>query len=487
MRRTRRNEILYSGYPSRIKAVEAVAAVLRRAGSPEALAAAAAELKGTASQLTSPASGIRHRQVAILMEALTFLVRWVAAVRSAEVDADRFLRSAKVAARDVSRELDGNAEDECLERVVASISGLSDIDGVPDVARLLLCIPLPLPLFVEVQRPSPREHATARPAKAAAVVVAFTCFQLNGVAFANPHTVQPDILYDLEVAVRVSHWPPAAQRLVLEVMSVEPPAAYALPTFSFDRPTGSPPFTVSQTGRLLVHHPIALYARPLQFTYKARFEPSDAESQVSVEGHRHLRMQCFDPARQPQSGYSLVDTRVLAIRDQVRTVVSVPDKELNDFLVLLTALGGIAGQSLQSNIFPRKYSEEEFQKELTKLLRQNPRIGSQLEEHPHAAGGITDLSFHGIRLELKSEQDQLVTVDSASAFVQQTAQYVSGSDRRLGILCILDCSAKTQAPGLVENDILLVPVPPPGGNGAPVLIVVVIIRGNLPRPSNLSR
>jgi hypothetical protein len=205
MRRTRRNEILYSGYPSRIKAVEAVAAVLRRAGSPEALAAAAAELKGTASQLTSPASGIRHRQVAILMEALTFLVRWVAAVRSAEVDADRFLRSAKVAARDVSRELDGNAEDECLERVVASISGLSDIDGVPDVARLLLCIPLPLPLFVEAQRPSPREHATARPAKAAAVVVAFTCFQLNGVAFANPHTVQPDILYDLEVAVRVSY------------------------------------------------------------------------------------------------------------------------------------------------------------------------------------------------------------------------------------------------------------------------------------------
>ena len=198
-------------------------------------------------------------------------------------------------------------------------------------------------------------------------------------------------------------------------------------------------------------------------------------------------MQCFDPARQPQSGYSLVDTRVLAIRDQVRTVVPVPDKELNDFLVLLTALGGIAGQSLQSNIFPRKYSEEEFQKELAKLLRQNPRIGSQLEEHPRAAGGITDLSFYGIRLELKSEQDQLVTVDSASAFVQQTAQYVSGSDRRLGILCILDCSAKTQAPGLVENDILLVPVPPPSGNGAPVLIAVVIMRGNLPRPSDLSR
>jgi hypothetical protein len=244
---------------------------------------------------------------------------------------------------------------------------------------------------------------------------------------------------------------------------------------------------VTQTGRLLLHHPIALYARPLQFTYKARFEPSVPDSQLFVEGHRHLRMQCFDPALQPQSGYALVDTGVLAIRDQVRSAVSVPDKELNDFLVVLTAVGGVAGQSLQSNIFPRKYSEEEFQKELTKLLRQNPRIGSQLEEHTHAAGGITDLSFHGIRLELKSEQDQFVTRDIASGFVQQTAQYVAGSDRRLGILCILDCSAKAGAPDSVENGIFLVNVSPRSGNGVPILIAVVIIRGNLSRPSDLSR
>jgi len=486
MRRTRRDEILYTAYPSRIKGVEATAAVLRGAGSPEALAAATAELRNMAGQLTPPASGIRYRQVANLLEALTFLVRWVAAVRSAEIDADRFLRSAKLAARDVSRELPANAEGENLRRVASRIADLSDVDGVPDIARLLLCIPLPLPLFAEVQRPLFHDRIPA-PAKGPAVIVAFTSFHLNGVAFGDPHTVQPEILYDLQVEVRVSHWPPEAQRLVLEVMSVEPPSAYNLPTFSFDRPAGSAPYAVAQTGRLLVQNPVALYARPLQFTYKARFEPSVTDADVSVEGHRHLRMQCFDPARQPQSGYSLVDTRILAIRDLVRSAVPVPDKELNDFLLLLTAIGAIAGQSLQSNIFPRKYSEEEFQKEVTKLLRQNPRIGSQLEEHPHAAGGITDLSFNGIRLELKSEPDQFVTNNIASAFIQQTAQYVAGSDRRLGILCILDCSVKTQSPDLVENDISLVSVPPSSGVGVPILIAVVIIRGNLPKPSSLSR
>ena len=487
MRQTRRNEILYSAFPSRIRGVEAAAAVLRGAGSSKALAAAAAELKSTAAQLTPPASGIRYRHVAILIEALTFLVRWVSAVRSAEIDADRFLRSAKVAARDVSKELDGNTEVESLKRVVASILGLSDVDGVPDIARLLLCIPLPLPLFAEARRPSPREHPAAAGAKAPAVVVAFTSFQLDGVAFGDPHTVQPEILHDLQVAIRLSQWPAAAERLVLEAMSVEPASAYHFPTFSFDRPAGIAPFAITQTGRLLLRNPIDLDARPLQFTYKARFEPSITSLQLSVEGHRHLHMQSFDPMRQPLSGYSLVDTRVLQIRDQARSAVSVPDKELKSFLVLLTGVGGIAGQSLQDNLFPKKYSEDEFHKEMKKLLHQNPRIGSQLEEHPHAAGGITDLSFHGIRLELKSEQDQFVTVDTATGFVQQTTQYVAGSDRRLGILCILDCSDKNQASGLVANDIFLVPVSPPNGRGVPILIAVVIVRGNLPKPSALSR
>jgi hypothetical protein len=57
----------------------------------------------------------------------------------------------------------------------------------------------------------------------------------------------------------------------------------------------------------------------------------------------------------------------------------------------------------------------------------------------------------------------------------------------VGIHCILGCWAETQAPGLAENDILLVRVPLPGGNGAPGLIAVVIIRSNVPRPSDLSR
>jgi hypothetical protein len=70
-----------------------------------------------------------------------------------------------------------------------------------------------------------------------------------------------------------------------------------------------------------------------------------------------------------------------------------------------------------------------------------------------AAGGITDLSFCGIRLELRAENEQFVSEETATQYIQQTAQYVAGSDRRFGALAIFDGSPKSDAPGLVANDI----------------------------------
>ncbi len=175
----------------------------------------------------------------------------------------------------------------------------------------------------------------------------------------------------------------------------------------------------------------------------------------------------------------------MEIRNIVRSNIAVPDGELISFFTLLTAIAAVAGRSLQDNIFPKSYSEGEFQSALKGLLRQNPRIGSKLEEHPRAGGGITDLSFEGIRLELKVDPDQAMTHDRALKFVGQTTQYVAGSDRRLGILAILDCSKKESAPGTIANDIFAEIVPPPSGNGFPICIAVAIIRGSLAKPSSV--
>jgi hypothetical protein len=486
MRSTRKDAILYSTYVSRIEASEAIAAVLQGAASADALIGAASRLSASSERFQESAAGVRYRQFAILVNALSFLVRWVTAVRSAEIDADRFLRSAKVAVRESTRVGATAPVSPDLTAIVSRIFEISDVDQVPDVARLLLCFPLPLPMLLEIHAPTLARRVPQPEQSCSAIVVAFASFQIDGTQLMDPHTIRPGVLHDLKVSVTASQWPEQAKELVLEAMSVEPATAYDLPRFSFQRPTGQPPYSVEQTGRLLLQYPLALYARPLQFTYRARFSPEIAESQVVVQGHRQLRVQCFDPMREPQSGYSLVDGRVLQIRDELRHVTAIDDNELNDFLLLMTVIGGIAGQSLQDDIFDRIYSEAEFQEEMKKLLRRDPRIGSQLEEHPRAAGGITDLSFRGIRLELKVESDLLVTEDYASRFLPQTAQYVAGSDRRSGMLAVLDCSSKSEAPGTVDNDISIKIVEPPSGRGLPIYIGMIIIRGNLAKPSHLS-
>lgn len=474
-------------YPSRIKANKAINATIGGANSAQALADVSAELIDAANRLPPAGAGARYRQFGNLVGVLSHLVRWTSAVRSAELDADRFLRSAKLAARDISRETEGVWGCEALVRVTLAISSVTDVDAVPGIAKLLACVPLPLPIFAEAPNRQYAAPAESPGPKKPQVVVAFTSFQIDGVPFGNPHTIQHGMIHDLRIDLTVSDWPDEAKELILEPVSVEPSSTYDLPRFSFERPTGRTPHALTRTGRLVLQYPAALYARPLQFTYRSRFSPSIDGSQVLVQGHRQLQIQCFDLAREPQSGYVLADQRALEIRDEVRSLVGVPDGELNNFFVLLTAVGAIAGQSLQDNLFSQPYSESEFQKEMKRLLRQNPRIGSQLEEHPTAAAGITDLSFRGIRLELKVESDQPVNKEYALRFAQQTAQYVAGSDRRLGVLSILDCSHKTEAPGSVANDIFPITVQPPRGGSLPICIGVVIIRGNLSNPSSYSK
>lgn len=79
----------------------------------------------------------------------------------------------------------------------------------------------------------------------------------------------------------------------------------------------------------------------------------------------------------------------------------------------------------------------------------------------------------------------LASVEDGRSYSEQEAQYVVGSDRRLGVICILDTSEKDVAPGAAENDIGLIEVRSPTGI-ASLLLGCVVLRGNLRRPSDYS-
>ncbi len=140
---------------------------------------------------------------------------------------------------------------------------------------------------------------------------------------------------------------------------------------------------------------------------------------------------------------------------------------------------------MQDNLFSGTWSEEDFQNEMKRLLRSYPSIGSELEEHPHVSGGITDLSFRHTRLELKVIDEHYITRNDLLRFLPQTVQYVAGSDRRFGILCVLDGSVKDGIPGSVADDISYEATMGPSGTGLPIGVGTVIIRGNLSKPSTL--
>lgn len=419
-----------------------------------------------------------------LMECAARLTSWTTAIRSCESDADRYLRAAKVAAQDCT----GNSSEEVAGPAKTCIDLIRQATTVNDVVPIYEAM-LGIPLPVATPSPPPRSRTPFRSRDQRQpepkVVVAFTSFTVDGKPFEKNQLLSLDIGYDLEVKIGLSSWPEHAEELRLEPLSVEPSDSYELPSFSFSRPSGEAPFSMTASRRMVVKRANSFLARPLEFSYRAGFSSSTAE--ITTQGQRHLTIRCFNPKSDPLSGYEQVDLRLVHIRDLARLGTGISDIELNNMLILLAAVGGIAGQAMQDNMFPGAWTEQEFQSEVKRLLRLQPRIGSELEEHPHASGGITDLSFRHVRLELKVVDDHYVTRDDLLKFIPQIVQYVAGSDKRFGVLCILDASLKDSSAGSVADDISYEASMGPTGAGLPIGIGTVIVRGNLPKPSSLSR
>ena len=309
---------------------------------------------------------------------MAILANWRCAVKAAEVDADRYLGSAKLRARELLSELRCDSAITELNDIVSGILQIADVDELPSTTTAVLAVPLPLPMsFEELPRPSFPAIATTQ-SQNTHIAVAFTSFLLDGLPFSEPQTIEPGVLHDLTVEVSVSQWPQTAGQLLIEPLSVEPASTYGLPTFSIRRPSGGPPFVIQQAGRILLKCPLSFLARPLEFKYRARFFPDAAEWTILIQGQRCLRVQSFDPMQCPESGYVQIDQKLLEIRDQARLVSAIRDSELNDFLLFMAAVAGIAGQALQDNRFKAIHTEATFQNELKMILRSNGGYGHEI-------------------------------------------------------------------------------------------------------------
>ena len=142
------------------------------------------------------------------------------------------------------------------------------------------------------------------------------------------------------------------------------------------------------------------------------------------------------------------------------------------------------GQAVQDKRYPKPIDEAAFQADLQAFLRSNAAIGSELEIQGEVAGGKVDLSFRGIKIELKSERSKRLLPDDCKKFAGQAASYAVGAGRRIALLCVLDCSPKTVAPFPVADGLTIIPVE---SGTRPIYVLCCLFQGGLARPSDLSR
>jgi hypothetical protein len=487
MRRTGSEEILSAAFPARADTVEALREVAlggERDGS--RLQTAAKELRAAALLYGNAPNGALYAAYGDLAHCASLLVEWRSAVLNAAQEAQRFHTAARERSALLFRDRDAVGIFAQLSNIAEQIGRITAVSEVATVAAGLAAIPLPVGLYSDHDRAYPRIPDTDDDAKQVPVelTVAFLKFTIDGKPLAETHFVSPGEMHDLALEVRVSRWPAGATALILQPVTTEHAGAYQMPVFSLAAPTGPPPYVLREHGRASVIIPNHFNARPYEFKYLARFEPRGSEQPVDTVGQRTLLLEGVDLARQPLTGYRHVDQKLVDMRNELRVSARLLQQELTDALALTAPLASLAAQSVQDNVFNQPIAEDEFQKRVRQFLRSHPMIGSALEEHPHAARGITDLSMRGIRLELKAEKEKRLTLADCEQYVAQAATYAIGSGKRIAVLCVLDSSPKKVTPFPVEDG---VGVFVHQTSDTPIYVLTVLIQGNLAKPSDFSR
>ena len=454
-------------------------------GNAEAIEAATTKIKDISEMFGSLHPATELSAFSETLDCLAFAQRWTNAVRNADADSERFREACRLRAKE-ALEKKADSEPVALDSVLSNLAGIEDPNALADLKCRTLRTPLPFGVWADEYRISfpVGDTGSYMPEN---IEIAFVKFEIDGRPAREVDALSPNTIHDIKIDIRVSRWPDSADQLIVTPVSMEPSDTYDLPTFVIDRPAGehgNAPYVFNRTGRLLLKMPTAISANPLEFKYRAVFEPGRSEQPLEIMGHRTLRIESHDISTHTFSGYVEIDSKLLELRNDLRTLPGLPHGDITHALEVCAGLGNLAGQALSDDLFPEGTKEKEFQAEVVKALRSRPNIGEELERHPQTGGGITDLSFRRIRIELKAVSEGKISEAEIDKFADQTAQYVVSSGKRIGVLCLLDSRKKTTPPPPAASHLRVIRKEI---SGAYVPIVFLCVKGGLARPSDLSR
>jgi hypothetical protein len=483
-------EIFHQASSSRIDIATALTGALR--ASPhdlERLKEACLDLELTISEIDQGDVEDQYRAYHTAISIFVLLAEWKHAIRNAEQDAQRFLSSAKLKASELDKSLSFTTDKRlnAFLDYVEAIKSVDELDALQDQLKLWT---LPLLLFANPRNRDfrglriPKSNVSTGDPDILETTVAFLKFDIDGEPAKHWNYLKPGTSYDLTIEVRVSNWPKGAAALVLMPVTVDARERNWLPDFRFEKPKGDGPFVFTGTGRAVLEVAHSFGSRPYEFLYAAEFDDASNCRDVAIVGHRRLLLEGSDVASNPLTGFSNVDRHLLKIRDKLRAFPGLNSEDVANTMVVLGGLGNIAAQALKGGLFETGISEQQFQNKASEMLRNRIDIGEHLQGHPEAAGGITDLTFKDIPIELKVENNKVLYPKDFSKYFDQTAAYSIGLGKRIGVLSVLEASPKSTPVGVIEDDIEVF-VHQTGQSS--IVIVVVVVRGGFPKPSSYSR
>jgi hypothetical protein len=211
-----KNAIPDQVFPVRSKAVLAL------------LAAGSREDAATFETLSRDASGVAKafgrapaanhwHALATALEVVRFLTDWEEASLSAAIDADRFLRAARLRLKQLREKPDPDLFVARVVDILTVIDGAFDMSAIGHLRQQLAGIPLPTAIFSDppFERPDWASEQEQAPKETKPdLTVAFVEFEINGTTAERVHTLRPRETHDLDIAVRVSRWPETATTLV---------------------------------------------------------------------------------------------------------------------------------------------------------------------------------------------------------------------------------------------------------------------------------
>ena len=318
---------------------------------------------------------------------------------------------------------------------------------------------------------------------------------LDNAPIASPQLLRPDTLYPLKFVVNGVTWPVDGKRLRLDLMTTLPQSEFSLSEYTLDSAPScaqNGEYQAELKGQIKFNSAQSSMLDDLVFTVRGAIENAEGvHTVIPVIGHNELRLRIVDEDRNPllESNRRL-DRHIVELIGKLHSECPNFKDELPALLEMLHALTDLLAVYAQEANFKGRsdVAESEFQKTVTRDLR--IILGQDVQEHPHQAGGITDIRFRGVIVELKVETENGDRNHIATKYAAQAVQYASPEARQVSILLVLDLTKKENPPGDIRNDIILTDVPTHGGDDRtkefPSKAFVFVINGNVKNPSSYS-